>query len=234
MNCDHWAPNRQPARSGFVGWPNRRHLAFCVTVGAALTAWFYTVYGATSYVTSVRAMRVDVAFDFERNIPFVGAMLPAYMSIYPLLWLAPFVLRSRPQLLALAAAMAWTIAVAGAVFLLLPAELEFDTPNVPAHWQALYGLADTLNLQYNLLPSLHVALSILCVDVYCRRAPTCVRLLFWLWGFAIASSTLLTHQHHLLDVLSGAVLGLVASRMLYWRRTNVAASAPPESATATR
>ena len=104
---------------------------------------------------------------------------------------------------------------AGVVFLLLPAELAYDLPQVPAPWSCLYNVADVLNLRYNLVPSLHVALSLICVDAYSRRAAVVGRIFLWAWGFAIALATLLTHQHHVLDVATGVLLAMVVSRRVH-------------------
>jgi membrane-associated phospholipid phosphatase len=70
---------------------------------------------------------------------------------------------------------------------------------------------------HNLLPSLHVALSVVCVHVYARHAGTAGKALLWLWAGAVAASTLLLHQHYLLDVLSGAALGWAGVRGVYDR-----------------
>ena len=73
-------------------------------------------------------------------------------------------------------------------------------------------MADTMNLEYNLVPSLHVAMSIVCVDIYSRRAGYFVKSVLWVWGCAIALSTLVTHQHHVLDVITGFVLAIIVLR----------------------
>jgi membrane-associated phospholipid phosphatase len=34
--------------------------------------------------------------------------------------------------------------------------------------------------------------------------------LLWLWAAAIAASTVLTHQHHIIDAVTGWALGVIA------------------------
>ena len=41
--------------------------------------------------------------------------------------------------------------------------------------------------------------------------------LFWLWAGAVAASTVLLHQHYLIDVVSGVALGLAGAWLLYPR-----------------
>jgi membrane-associated phospholipid phosphatase len=72
--------------------------------------------------------------------------------------------------------------------------------------------ARTFALEYNMVPSLHVALSVCCVAIFVRRATAFGRVLLWSWAAAIALSTLLTHQHHVIDAVTGWLLGLAVSR----------------------
>jgi membrane-associated phospholipid phosphatase len=55
------------------------------------------------------------------------------------------------------------------------------------------------------------------VTVYARRAGLPGKMLLWLWAGVIAASTLLLHQHYLLDVLTGAALGWAGARAVYDR-----------------
>jgi hypothetical protein len=54
--------------------------------------------------------------------------------------------------------------------------------------------------------------------VFGRRAGPIGRLLLWTWFLAAAASTLLLHQHHLLDVATGAALGILTVAIVQ-RRT---------------
>jgi membrane-associated phospholipid phosphatase len=139
-----------------------------------------------------------------------------YMSIYGLFLLAPFVLRTRREFRAAVVTMVVATALAGIGFLLFPAELAF----APAReeqlgvWAGLYHVADDLNLTYNLLPSLHVAFAVICVALFSPRAPGLVQALLWLWALLIAASTVLTHQHHVLDAVTGWLLALICVRLV--------------------
>lgn len=88
-------------------------------------------------------------------------------------------------------------------------------------WQGLFDVADGLNLRYNLAPSLHVALAVVCVAAYAARRGLPGKILFWSWGLTISASTLLIHQHHLLDVATGLLLAWVVYRTVYraWSRS---------------
>jgi hypothetical protein len=105
------------------------------------------------------------------------------------------------------------ILFAGIAFLLMPAQLAFPPPQNLGLWEGLFRFADRLNLDYNLVPSLHVALSVVCLEMFAPHATTLGRLGLRGWGLLIAASTIFTHQHHLLDAITGYGLALA----LVWR-----------------
>src|SRR5216684_6327360 len=100
-----------------------------------------------------------------------------YMSIYLLFWMAPFVLRTRREFRALVIALAVAIFCGAIGFLLFPADLAFAPPREEdlGIWAGMFHFADTLNLTYNLLPSLHVAFAVVCVAIFSGRAPAAGR-----------------------------------------------------------
>ena len=201
-------------REPFLAWPGWRHLRDTAVLSLANTLWFVIVYGGADLLTAPRGFRVPVHLPAELRIPFVPWMTVFYMSLYGLFLLAPFVLRRRRELAAAVSAMAVAIAVSGVCFLLLPAELAFAPVQEEqlGAWAGLYHLADRLNLTYNLLPSLHVAFAVICVSFFSPRAPRTIQALLWLWALLIAASTVLIHQHHVLDAVAGWLLAILLSR----------------------
>jgi membrane-associated phospholipid phosphatase len=182
---------------------------------AVVTLWFGIIYGGADWFTAHRTARVRVHLDAELSLPLIPAFTLGYMSIYLLFFAAPFVLRTRRELTALASIQALAILIAGLGFFLLPAQLAFPPPQNLGPWEGLFRFADRLNLDYNLVPSLHVALSVICLELFAPCAPPPGRMTLRAWGLLIAASTVLTHQHHLLDAASGYVL---AFAVLKWRR----------------
>ena len=203
----------------FLAWPGWAHLRYAALLSLANGLWFVFVYGGADALTRRRSLRIPVAFPGELRIPFVPAMTLFYMSLYFLFLLAPFVLRTRREVRALVWTLALVIAVGGIGFLLFPAELAFAPPaeGELGAWAGLYHLADALNLTYNLVPSLHVAMSVVCVAIFSPRAPEAGKLLLWAWAVLIAASTLLIHQHHLLDVVTGWLLALASVKAVFRR-----------------
>ena len=192
----------------------------------ALSLWFAVVYVGADALTARRSDLVRVDFAWESATPFVPEMTWIYSSIYLVFLAAPFVLRTERELGALAAALAAVVAAGGAGFLLAPARLAY--PASPALADGLTAkllrAADRLNLDYNLVPSLHVALSATTLGAMATRAGRYGRVLLALCAAAIGLSTILTHQHHLLDVAAGYAVALAALIAVYRPRS---ASATP-------
>jgi membrane-associated phospholipid phosphatase len=210
------------------------HFGFAVLLALLVFLVFWIVYGGTDYLSTGRTLR-RVHFDFELLIPFVPAMTLAYISMNGLFLLAPFLLRTPRELAALAASLVAAILIAGIGFLLWPAEPAFPQPKDSGIWADLFHTADRLNLRYNMAPSLHVALSVATVAILARGRgkPMAVSLCFW--GVLICVSTVLVHQHHLIDIATGAALGIAVDRMVYRRmmpparlETTAAAMRPAE------
>jgi membrane-associated phospholipid phosphatase len=215
----------------FLAWPGWAHLREAALLSLADALWFVIVYGGADRLTADRKFRVPVHFSAELDLPFVPSMTVFYMSVYGLFFLAPFVLRTRRELRATVATMAVAITIAGIGFLLVPAELAF----APAReeqlgiWAGLYHVADDLNLTYNLLPSLHVTFAVICVAIFAPRASRPLQALLWLWALLIAVSTVLTHQHHVLDAVTGWLLALLCVRWVFRRSVPSRPAAPATS-----
>jgi membrane-associated phospholipid phosphatase len=206
---------QQPAP--FLAWPGLSHLWYCLVLALASGIWFVLVYAGCDFVTGKRTLRVPIDLPGERMIPFVAWATALYLSIYVWMIAGPFILRTRTEFRAVIAALAVATGIAGICFLLIPAELAF--PPVQASelgmWAPLFRFADAVNLTYNLLPSLHVTLTVVCVAAFSTRIEGVGRTLLWMWAGAVALSTLLIHQHHLLDVLSGWALALLCFKYVY-------------------
>jgi membrane-associated phospholipid phosphatase len=204
-----------------------RHAA-CLS--AALSAWWFVVYVGTDLISHQRSLRCRVHLDAELALPYLPAMVFPYVSLYPVLFLAPFILPSRRMIDAYAATLAVVIPAAGVSFLLFPARPAY----APAHetgWVAAFQRAVSVaTLRYNMVPSLHVALAVVAAAVYAGRAKTAGKLVLWSWAAAVAASTLLTHQHHLLDVVTGWGLGVAGKRWVYDRRLARVQTGPPSRA----
>jgi hypothetical protein len=207
-------PRKSRTGEPFVAWPGWGLLAQYCWMAVAVTLWWISVYFGANWLTALRSYRVPVHLDAELAIPFVPAFILVYLSMDLIFIPAPFILRSRVELRALAMSVTLVIAVAGICFLLLPAELAYP-PADQGHWSAWFTFTRKIVLTYNLVPSLHVAISVVGLAAYCTRCGLTGKFLLLSWAAAIAVSTLLTHEHHILDVGTGLALGLAGHFFIY-------------------
>lgn len=194
-----------------------RHVveSYGLTVLCAL--WFYFVYGSADYITSLHSFRIRLHFNWEPALPFVPELVVVYESIYFLFAMAPFVLRTRREVVALAVTNVIAISVAGICFMMFPAQEIFPASGELGYWTQPVALAKRLALTFNFAPSLHVALPTICVLVFSPHIAPSWKWMIWVWIAAISLSTLLFHQHYIVDVITGWLLAWLAVRLIYDR-----------------
>ena len=187
---------------------NRAGFARSALTSAALSILFLVVYSGCNILTSHRADVGMIAFDWERSIPFVPLMIVPYLSIDLFFVLSPFLCRSDDERRRLATRIALAVLVAAAFFLLFPLRFAFPRPPVGSDilGQA-FAWFRSMDLPYNLAPSLHIALRTVLADHYHRHTRGVVRVAMHAWFSLIGLSTLLVWQHHVVDVFAGFVLG---------------------------
>lgn len=171
---------------------------------------FFLVYGGTNWITTWRTDVGTLYFPWERSIPFVPIFIIPYMSLDLLFLGAFFLCTSHEELRTLARRVTFAILLSGAGFLLLPLRFAFERPAVPGELGAIFGLLGALDRPYNLVPSLHISLLAVIRAVYGRRAQGWPRAALEAWFALIAASTVLTYQHHVLDVVSGGIVAILA------------------------
>ena len=158
------------------------------------------------------ARRHDVGvffFAWERAIPFVPFMILPYMSIDLFFVAAPFLFSEERELRLFVARVATAIIVAGLCFLVEPLRFAFPRPPAAGCLGALFDWFRGMDAPYNLFPSLHAALLLFLIEAYARHLRGLGRAAVMLWFVLIALSPLLTHQHHVIDILGGFVLAAV-------------------------
>lgn len=213
-------------------WPGWSHLGYALAASIVPTALFVVVYGGADWLARLHEFRIAWHLDVDRAVPLVPAAALLYLSLNPLLWMSPLVLRNRRELRALAAALSIAMVVAGVFFIALPAGEIFAEPSPTelAAWAGPYRLARLVALRYNYFPSLHVAFTVVCVAAYSRYGTRVAKFGVTIWGIAIVASTLLTHQHYLLDVAGGLLLGWIVLRYVYLPWCDSALPAQPAPA----
>lgn len=222
---------KSTASEPFFAWPGWPNVRYAIFLGLLVSAWWVLVYGGANYLTRFIPYRVRLHLDAELSIPFVPASVLGYMSIYPLFWAAPFVLRRREELRSLALTLSGITLVAAICFLVFPADSLFRTPPEWGAWRPLISFAKELALQHNFAPSLHVGLAVVCITIYARRAARWGKATLWIWSAVVALSTLLLHQHYVIDVITGYALSWAGVWWIYDRGTRAVQTAPATRST---
>jgi len=181
--------------------------ALAASVG--LSILFIVVYSATNWITSQRSDVGTWYYAWERYIPFVPVMIIPYLSIDLFFVAAPFLCSHRQELNVLSRRIALAIVLAGACFLLFPLTLAVERQHADGWLGAVFDWFRGMDLPYNLLPSLHIALRTLLADLYARHTGGAARWASHAWFSLIGLSTLLTYQHHVVDIAGGFVLAAV-------------------------
>jgi membrane-associated phospholipid phosphatase len=198
----------------WIRWPDRRCWSAFFHASAWLMLLWVVVYGGANWLTGLHDYRVRLDTRLDGQMPFVPATAIIYLSLFPMLWLSPFVLQTPQRLKSFAWTLAALIALSGIGFLILPAEPVYAAPDAEGAIGVVFRFADWLNLDHNYLPSLHVGMAVVCAGAYSRCGPITLGVISWLWAAAITFSTLLTHQHYVADAVAGAALGFLVTRTM--------------------
>jgi len=193
-------------RERFLAWPSRAEAPGLFILAGVFALTFAVCYGGASVLSAWVPWRLPLMTALDERLPLVPGAAAVYLTIGPMLLLAPFVLRDLASLLPLFGALMLETVIAAVCFLLLPV----DPPPVhccePGVAGSLFHAADVLNLERNDLPSLHVAFAFTLAAAFAARTRGAGFALLCAWAVATAISTLLTRQHHLLDVAGGLLL----------------------------
>lgn len=203
---------------GVAGPARRAMIARAATTSVLLSLLFIVVYGSTNWFTAQRA-EADVGawyFAWELTaLPYVPLLIVPYMSMDLFFFMAAFLCRSERELRVFARRVVFSILSAAAFFLLMPLKLAWPArPGLDGWFGAFVEQSCTapflMEYPHNLFPALHITLCLIVADVYARHTRGALRIIACIWFALIAISTVLTWQHHLVDVAGGAVLAVVA------------------------
>ena len=167
---------------------------------------FYASYSLSNHYAASLAYVPEIAFAWERNIPFWEWTILPYWSLNLMYAAAFFLCRDACEQNRYVARLVSAQIVATTCFMLFPLHFGWPKPHTDGLWGVMFDSLVAFDLPYNQSPSLHIALSIIVGAFYWVRFPK-IRLPILLWQSLIALSVLTTYQHHFIDVPTGALLG---------------------------
>jgi membrane-associated phospholipid phosphatase len=179
-----------------------------------LGAFFFLIYGVCNWITSLRPGVGSFYWDWEPGIPFVPALILPYMSL-DLFFAGAIFLCRRGELKTHVKRVVTAILIAAVCFLLFPLRFSFIRPVTTGFSGFLFGWLK-LDQPFNQMPSLHIALCAIVWAPYGRRVHGFLRYILMGWFILIAASAVLTYQHHMVDILGGAILAIVVFYLFPW------------------
>lgn len=188
-----------------VRMPDKKIFFTYSAVSLQLTLIFCTIYGFTNWLATQHSQTYRFWMDWELAIPLIPWTVLIYISLNVLTLLPLFTLNAE-EIKALGKSMIISTLVAGVVFLVFPAHIGYSRTTNIEFWGPFYDTLYSLDNTANTLPSLHITYSFLVVRAI-GHVRIKLREVLWIWFACISVSVVLTHQHHLIDILGGILLG---------------------------
>ncbi len=169
---------------------------------------FLLVYGGTNTLSANLNGLPSLYLPWEENIPFISWTIIPYMSLDIFFIASFFWIKDRRELYGHAGRILMAIGISCALFILHPMQFGFVRPETSGLVGGLFNIL-SVDLPYNQCPSLHISLSLIYWPLVRRITNGPIRRLLGLWFWLIALSTLTIYQHHFIDIVGGAVVGLL-------------------------
>lgn len=195
-----------------ISWPDgARWCAFLKFMGL-FYLFFFPFYFGAGHLAAHTHDTFGLYWSWERDIPLVPWMIWPYMTLFSL-FLLPLFHMNAGEISALSRQSTATLVIAGTVFLLVPTHPGFAPTLVEGLYRPLFGLLAVVDTPHNLAPSLHVAFSALILLGCAARTSPHLAWSYRFWLLVMSISTVLVHQHHIFDVISGLALASLTRRI---------------------
>ncbi|MGO9257775.1 MAG: phosphatase PAP2/dual specificity phosphatase family protein [Bryobacteraceae bacterium] len=214
------------AGTGTRGHPaadERRPWPLAILWLAGLTPFFFLSYGFANWVTGLRHNVPELAFGWERRIPFLPWTIVPYWTTDFFYAGSLLLCRTRAELRTQGLRLITVQALCVAGFLLVPLQFTFARPHASGLFGSMFDALMSFDRPFNQAPSLHVALTAVLWAAYSRHMRGWPLWLVRGWFVLMALSTLTTYQHHFIDLPTGLGAGLF-TMMLFPVRGRRAAS----------
>ncbi|MCW3166972.1 phosphatase PAP2 family protein [Chryseobacterium sp. 09-1422] len=191
-----------------------RQQAFALTL---CTVVFMTVYNAATWYASSLDQLPSFTFDFEKFIPFLPLSIIPYMASGFFFCMVFFSCRDKYQLKILTWRMLFVIITAGIIFITTPLQFSFTKPEVSNDVLNLpFLFLKIFDSPFNQSPSLHIAFAFIFWSVF--RDLTKWRIFLMISLILVGISTLTTYQHHVIDILTGAIVAHISFLIIPYRK----------------
>lgn len=177
---------------------------------AFLAPFFYLSYGTANWLAAQRDEVPNLAFEWEESLPFLAWTILPYWSINIFYGLSLFINRTVEAVDRLARRYLTVQVIAVLCFIAFPLTAIFVRPETDGLPGLMFDVLGGFDKPFNQAPSLHVALLVVIWDHLRHKLDTAPRLAWHVWCLLIGASVLTTYQHQIIDIPTGALLGLFA------------------------
>ncbi len=187
----------------------------CLLLGWGSVGAVYSLSTALAGQLGAATVLTETAPD--RWLAFNPAAIWVYLMFFGLIPYAYAVVRAD-RLRALQHAMQASALLSGAVFLVWPTTLAYPLATGEGVSLALLRLLLVADTPYNCLPSLHGALTLLCLVVLSERQRLWHTAAVWLLGAGICVSVVVLRRHLSADLAAGLAVAVASLYGMGWWR----------------
>ena len=177
---------------------------------ALLGPFFFLSYGFANWVTAQRAHVPAIVFAWEQRIPFIEWTIVPYWSTDLLYAMSFFVCTTRRELGNHAGRLLAAQLISITAFLLFPLRFTFVRPETHGLFGWMFGVLGGFDKPFNQAPSLHLSLTTILWALYSSHLKGAVLWICRGWLVLAGLSTLTTYQHHVIDLPTGVLVGLIS------------------------
>lgn len=174
-----------------------------------LGPFFFLVYNLCNWWTAQRADVTVFAFDWEQHIPFIPWLIWPYMSIDLFFAISVFICKTKRSLNQHVYRIITAIIISAIGFLLFPLRFSFSMPPVDGLSGLAFKALLSFDKPFNQAPSLHISLLMILWVQYAQVLKGMARRAMDIWFFLIFISVVFVYQHHVIDVITGFIVGII-------------------------
>lgn len=189
----------------------------------AQTLFYDIQFSGLNNINSVWSKKVyNLVTPIDSALPFIPLMIVPYSWSILLFCASFFMVKTPEQLSLLTKRLILATLFACLIFYVFPAKFSFERPTVLGWAYYGYQFLHITDKPFNQLPSLHVTYAVLLgMSLWQISKSALYRLALCCICNLIIVSTVLTYQHHLLDIAGGLLLAVLVSMMAHNLRNNL-------------
>ena len=176
------------------------------TLGLLFIVAFYTVgYLVINRLNDYRSHYFDVSFWFEKDIPFVPAMILGYSLVFVLVAILYLIVDNMPDFWDVCIRFFNMSLLCFIIFLIFPVRMDFrpEVSLAATGWiNELVRFYFWIDHPNNLFPSMHLSGSFFSA-FYCMRRGRIIGWIAMIMAIIVGVSVVLLKQHYILDVVAG-------------------------------